>query len=67
MNLVLADGKEEMIDRTKQPSPLEFEFLPGWKEPQYETAKSWPSPRVFMNHLPEHMMPKQIYEGKGKV
>ncbi|XP_072033479.1 amine sulfotransferase-like [Amphiura filiformis] len=81
VNLVLADGHEENIDRTKQPLPMEFDFhQPGSKMPdniprfppenripQYEQGKSWPSPRVFMTHLPERMMPKQIYEGKGKV
>ncbi|XP_072018878.1 sulfotransferase 1A1-like [Amphiura filiformis] len=78
VNLVMKDGHEEKIDRTKQPGPMEFDFAqPGTKNPeslpplmrvpQYERAKDWPSPRVLMTHLPEHMMPKQIYEGKGKV
>ncbi|XP_072018270.1 LOW QUALITY PROTEIN: amine sulfotransferase-like [Amphiura filiformis] len=78
VNLVLTDGHEENIDRTKQPLPIELDHVqPGTKIPDhlpshmriplYERGKSWSSPTVFMNHLPEHMMPKQIYEGKGKV
>ncbi|XP_072025593.1 sulfotransferase 6B1-like [Amphiura filiformis] len=78
VNLVLADGHEENIDRTKQPKPMEFDITqPGAKPPEhlpshmriptYERGKDWPSPRVFMTHLPEHMMPKQIYQGKGKI
>ncbi|XP_072025012.1 sulfotransferase 1A1-like [Amphiura filiformis] len=78
VNLVLADGHEEKIDRTKQPMPIELDHVqPGTKIPehlpshmripQYERCKSFPSPRVLMTHLPEHMMPKQIYKGKGKV
>lgn len=78
-NLVLADGNMENIDRKKQPHPIEFDFGqpgtlrdPGIPEhmliPKYETCRDWPSPRVFMTHLPEALMPRQICEGgKGKA
>ena len=78
-NLVLADGNMDNIDRKKQPHPIEFDFGqpgtlrdPGIPEhlliPKYVTCRDWPSPRVFMTHLPEALMPRQICEeGKGKV
>ena len=78
VNLVLHDGNEDKIDRKKQPPPIEFDFTqpgsnvpedlpPEKRSPFYEKAQSFPSPRVFMTHLPEQMMPKQIFQGKGKV
>ena len=67
VNLVFVDGYEEKIDRTKQLRPIEFDYKKPGTEPLYDRAKTWPSPRVLMTHLPEHMMPNQIYKGKGKV
>ncbi|XP_072019495.1 amine sulfotransferase-like isoform X2 [Amphiura filiformis] len=79
VQLILSEGHVDRIDRTRQPHPVEFDiYRPGGVTPpkdmpieklvpMYERCKNWPSPRVFMTHLAEHLMPKQIYEGKGKV
>ena len=79
VQLILAEGHVERIDRARQPHPVEFDiYRPGGVTPpkdipheklipMYERCKHWQSPRVFMTHLAEHLMPRQIYEGKGKV
>ena len=55
------------FDYAQPGSKITKDLIPEQKTPFYERAKSFPSPRVLMTHLPEHMMPKNIYEGKGKV
>ena len=55
------------FDITQPGSNVPEDLPPEKRALFYERANTFPSPRVFMTHLPEHMMPKRIYEGKGKV
>ncbi|XP_038058380.1 sulfotransferase 1A1-like [Patiria miniata] len=77
VNLILADGNEQTIDRSQQSVPAEFDFTeanlgsgPGPRPkpvPQYKEMLTWKAPRVIMTHVTEELMPAQIYQGKGKV
>ncbi|XP_071797733.1 sulfotransferase 1A1-like [Asterias amurensis] len=74
-NLIFANGNVDEINRAQQSIPVEFELSqPGRPKrpmmspiPQYKAMTEWKAPRVIMTHLPEEMMPSQIYQGKGKV
>ena len=74
-NLIFANGNVDEVNRAQQSYPVEFEpSQPGRPKhrimspiPQYKAMTEWKAPRVTMTHLPEEMMPSQIYQGKGKA
>ena len=66
--LILADGYPEKINRSEKMSFGALEMsMPTMPVPAYKMAEDLPSPRVFPTHLPENILPPQIFQNKGKV
>ncbi|XP_071792505.1 amine sulfotransferase-like [Asterias amurensis] len=66
--LILADGYPEKINRSEKMKFGALEMtMPTMPVPGYKMAEDLPSPRVFPTHLPENILPPQIFQNKGKV
>ena len=66
VKLIHADGYKDKIDRSRLTTPITYDRYLD-REPQYEEAVRWESPRVFYSHLYEPLLPTQLRQGKGKV
>ncbi|XP_033635674.1 sulfotransferase 1C2-like [Asterias rubens] len=66
VKLIHADGYKDKIDRSRLTTPITYDRYLD-REPQYEEAVRWESPRVFYSHLYEPLLPTQLRQGKGKI
>ncbi|XP_071954183.1 uncharacterized protein [Antedon mediterranea] len=72
INLILNGGDPDKIDRTCQEAPLEMSYIKDKTdmksfEPFYKKIEAKKGQRVILTHLPESLLPPQVFTKKPKV
>ncbi|XP_033100090.1 sulfotransferase 1C3-like [Anneissia japonica] len=72
INLILTGGDPEKIDRSRQEAPLEMSYPKDKSnltllEPFHLKLASLEGCRVILTHLPEQLLPSQVFSKKPKV
>ncbi|XP_033100097.1 sulfotransferase family cytosolic 1B member 1-like [Anneissia japonica] len=72
INLILTAGDPDKIDHTRQEAAIEMSYLKDKSNPTSFVAfhlklASMEGRRVILTHLPEHLLPPQVFSKKPKV